>query len=91
MTARLHMCNGPLVRETGPFWVLNNWEIIFSTKVYHFGLAVATREWQMAIQAVVKYIRQKGATIWAYLDDISIWIIVGIIGQIGLRSECNKF
>ena len=37
-----------------------------------FGLAVAPREWQRAMQAVVKYMRQMGATIWVYLDDFLI-------------------
>lgn len=34
-----------------------------------FGLSVAPREWQRAMEAVVKVLREEGATIWVYLDD----------------------
>ena len=67
-----------------------------------FGLAVAPREWQRAMQAVVKYMRQKGATIWVYLDDFlilgaskeivatNVAILLELLASLGLEVNFAK-
>ena len=67
-----------------------------------FGLSVAPREWQRAMQAVVNYMRNHGCLIWVYLDDFLLLgysaqevlthtkHLLHLLGELGIQVNFEK-
>ena len=74
----------------------------FQHQALPFGLSVAPREWQRAMQAVVKYMRKQGALIWVYLDDFLLLgytaeevatqtaVLVKLLKDLGVQINWDK-
>lgn len=59
----------PISERDKKFLVFEYQGRYFQHESLPFGLSVAPREWQRAMEAIVKVLRREGATIWVYLDD----------------------
>jgi hypothetical protein len=64
----------PIHPRDKPFLVFEFFGRFYQHQSLPFGLSVAPREWQRAMEAVVTCMRAQGAFIWVYLDD---FLLVG--------------
>ena len=64
----------PIHPRDKPFLVFEYEGHFFQHESLPFGLAVAPREWQHAMEVIAAHMRARGCLIWIYLDD---FLIVG--------------
>jgi hypothetical protein len=62
----------PIHPRDKPFLVFEFYGRFYQHQSLPFGLSVAPREWQRAMEAVVTCMRAQGAFIWVFLDDFFI-------------------
>ena len=64
----------PLHPKDKPYLTFSLDGKVYQHESLPFGLSVAPREWQRAMQPIIHHLRALGALIWVYMDD---FLIVG--------------